>query len=67
MNLVPVYKFGTLNTNKDYFVYDAHEGFAVARPYINSGDIDWTICLNSEQYNLFHVTHVAELPPNPHA
>ncbi len=50
--------------NKAYFVYDRFEGFNVATCWKDN----WRVCINSESdFDLFNVTHYAELPPSPFA
>ena len=71
MNIKPVADFGPFDIDKSYFVYDSNEGWHVARPYhvknLNGAllRVTWELPYTDEL--LVHVTHVAELPPNPFA
>ena len=61
MNLKPISECPKI-VNKEYLVYDANDGFAVATCWKD----EWRVCVNSElDFYLSNVTHFAELPPNP--
>lgn len=69
MDFKPVSECGAFDINKSYFVYDRHDGFAVARPYPVKNKDGVLLCVNWEidgtDELMVYVTHVAELPANP--